>query len=73
MAWLIGVVALVAILVWFLSPRRRAEPAPEDDVSTPVDHEELAEAERELEDDRRAGPLDQEGSDPEDDWGPGTA
>ena len=70
----IGVAALAAILWWLFAPRRqRATPAPEDDVTTPIDREELEEAERELRQDPRPRSLDQGiDDDDEDDWGPGT-
>jgi hypothetical protein len=69
----IGVAALVAVLWWLFVPRRqRAAPAPEDDVTTPIDREELEEAERELEQDPRPRSLEQGLDDDEDDWGPGT-
>jgi len=69
----IGVAALLAVLWWLFAPRRRrATPAPEDDVTTPIDREELEEAERELRQDPRPRGLDQGFDDDEDDWGPGT-
>jgi len=73
-AGLIGLAALAAVVFWlFGRSHRRARPAPEDDVATPVDEALLAEAERELEEDPEAGPL-QDGLEDEaaDDWGPGT-
>lgn len=70
MAGLIGALVLIAIAFWLLGrPRRRAPPAPEDDVGTPLDEGELAEAERELADNPGARPI---GDEDEDDWGPGT-
>ena len=49
MTTLIALAALAAILLWLFTPlRRRRTPAPEDDVSTPLDREELEAAEREL-------------------------
>lgn len=73
MASLIGLVALVAVLVWLLGPaRRRRTPAPEDDVASPVDQAELEEAEAGLRDDPRARPVEDGFDDDEDDWGPGT-
>ncbi|HEV8597846.1 MAG TPA: hypothetical protein VGQ69_00640 [Gemmatimonadales bacterium] len=66
--WL-GVAVLCALLVRIFIPLRRAIPAPEDDVATPIDKAELAEAERELESD--PDPRSLEHADHEDDWGPG--
>jgi len=67
----IGVAVLGALLVWLFLPSRRPLPAPEDDVETSIDQEELAEAERELEDDPGARPLERGLDDDQDDWGPG--
>jgi hypothetical protein len=67
----IGVAVLGALLVWLFIPRRRGMPAPEDDVRTPIDQEELDEAERELRGDPGARPLDRGMDDDQDDWGPG--
>ncbi len=64
---LLGLVAGVALLVWLISPRRRAPVAPEDDVTSPIDREALEEAERELARDPDAYDPDTA----EDDWGPG--
>ena len=69
----IGVAVLGALLVWLFLPRARPAPEPEDDVSTPIDHAELAQAERELKQDPRPRALEQGMEDEEDDWGPGTA
>ena len=65
--------ALLAVLVgWLFRPRpRRVTAAPEDDVSTPIDHAELEEAERELKHDPRARSLEEGVADDEEDWGPG--
>jgi hypothetical protein len=72
MAELLGVVAIVAVVVWLVSARRRPGPAPEDDVTTPVDQSELEAAERDLETDPRARPLHDGFEDEDaDDWGPG--
>jgi hypothetical protein len=72
MTELLGVVAIVAVVVWLVGARRRPGPAPEDDVTTPVDQRELEEAERDLEEDSKARPL-HDGFEAEDadDWGPG--
>jgi len=73
MSDIVMAVAVVAVLVWLLSGRRKArQRAPEDDPTTAVDHAELAEAERELADDPRPRPLDDGAEGDEDDWGPGT-
>jgi hypothetical protein len=72
MAELLGVVAIVAVVVWLLGSRRRPVPAPEDDVTSPVDHSELEAAERELGEDLKARPLHDGFEDEDaDDWGPG--
>lgn len=75
----IVIIALVAaFLVWLLGlGKGRAASAPEDDVATPVDEDELATAEREVRDDDSARPIgealkDAGGEDDDDDWGPGT-
>jgi hypothetical protein len=67
----IGVALLIALVWWLFLPRRRTARAPEDDVRSPIDRDELAEAERDLERDPRARPLEQGWDDEEDDWGPG--
>lgn len=74
--WIVGAFAL-AFLAWLLGigPRRPA-PAPEDDLTTPTDLDELHLAELEVRDDGTAKPIGEalageEGAD-EDDWGPGT-
>ena len=72
MGTLLTVAVILAFLAWLLFPRRRSMPAPEDDVASPIDKEELAAAERELSEDPGARPLDQASEDVEDDWGPGT-
>ncbi|MES2304134.1 MAG: hypothetical protein V4558_01430 [Gemmatimonadota bacterium] len=77
MSSLIAFAVLAAFLVWFLGlGKGRPVAAPEDDVVTPVDEDELEAAEREV---REAGarPInealaDEEGHD-DDDWGPGTS
>ena len=73
MSGLIALALVAALVVWLLAPGRRRRVAPEDDVGTPIDEDELAQAERELRDDRGARPL-RDGYDKEegDDWGPGT-
>jgi hypothetical protein len=68
---LLSTFAFVALLVWlFGGAGRRPTPAPEDDVTTPIDREALAEAERELHEDGGARPIGD--AIEEDDWGPGT-
>jgi len=72
----IGLAALVALLAWLmgLGRDRRAAP-PEDDVTTPVEEDELSAAERELREDASARPIHETAeSDPDDpdDWGPGS-
>jgi len=66
---LLGLVLVLALIVWVVRPRRPAFPAPEDDLTTPVDREELEAAERELLQDPT--PLSIEGEFDDDDWGPG--
>jgi hypothetical protein len=69
----IGVIALGALLVWLLGAgRRKTLPAPEDDVITPTDVDELDAAEREIRDDPDARPAADAVDDDEDDWGPGS-
>ncbi len=71
MVMVFGAVVVLALLAWvmgFGSPR--PAPAPEDDVTTPIDREALAEAERELHEDGGARPIGD--AIEEDDWGPGT-
>lgn len=71
MGSLLVVGLVVAVLVWLVrgGPTRRAVPAPEDDITTPIDRDELEAAERELADDAEARDVDAD----DDDWGPGTA
>lgn len=73
---ILGIAVLVAVLMWFLGfGRRPPVPAPEDDIATPLDRDELAEAEAELAEDPAARPiheaLGEDGQD--DDWGPGSS
>ncbi len=69
----IGVAALGALLLWLLGAGRRGNPvAPEDDMQTPTDVDELEEAEREVRDDPDARPAADAVDDDEDDWGPGS-
>lgn len=71
MAGIISLVVLGVLLYWLLGPRsRKHRPAPEDDVSTPIDKELLAEAEEDLARDARARALE-ETMDDDEDWGPG--
>lgn len=72
MTLFIGLAVLAALGIWLFLPQRRSMPAPEDDGKTPIDQEELAEAERQLEDDPGARPLEHGLDDDRDDWGPGT-
>lgn len=76
MGSLIGIVALVALLLWLLGVgKAQPVPAPEDDVVTPTDTDELAEAEAELAEDPQARPIHEamEGEDDDEDWGPGAS
>ena len=75
MGSLIGIAAMVAILLWLLGfGKARPGPAPEDDIDTPTNADELAEAEAELADDPSARPIHEamEGEDDDEDWGPGS-
>ena len=69
-----SVAVALALLFWLFRPvPRRGVPAPEDDVRTPIDRDELDAAEREVRRDRQAKSLgSQAEEDVEDDWGPGT-
>lgn len=72
MSFLIGIAVLAVLFVWltgFGRPKRIV--APEDDVTTPLDVDELTEAELDVRDDETARPIQEETDDP-DDWGPGT-
>ena len=72
MGTLIAVGLIVAFLLWLIGAGRRdREIAPEDDVETPLDRDELAEAEAELMEDAEARSIDEAMEDDED-WGPGT-
>ncbi|MFN0181297.1 MAG: hypothetical protein ACKVZ0_21020 [Gemmatimonadales bacterium] len=69
MGAIIAVAVSAAVLLWlFGGSRKRAAPAPEDDVTTAIDREELEAAERELAEDTEARDVD----DDQEDWGPGT-
>jgi hypothetical protein len=70
-AW-IGIVVIGLFLVWLLGLGKRRPIAPEDDVETLVDQDELADAEREIKDDPTAKPAADAVADDDDDWGPGT-
>ena len=71
----LGVAALVALFLWLVGfGRRTPVVAPEDDIETPLDADDLAEAERELAEDPEARPIhDAFDDDDDDDWGPGTS
>lgn len=71
MTMILLAVLLLAALAWLFGLGAPAPgPAPEDDVTTPIDRAALAEAERELHDDPGARPIGDELEDT--DWGPGT-
>ena len=73
MPTLLVVAFLVGIFLWLVLPRRKRTPAPEDDVTTPIDEAELAAAERQLAEDPEARSLGERAEEAaEDDWGPGT-
>ncbi len=72
MGTLIAVGLIVALLLWLMGAGRHDRPfAPEDDLETPIDRDELAEAEAELAEDSEAHEIDEALGD-DDDWGPGT-
>lgn len=76
MGSLIGIAAIMALLLWLLGVgKARPVPAPEDDVFTTIDTDELAEAEAELAEDPSARPIHEamEGEDDDEDWGPGSS
>lgn len=75
MGALIGLLALAALFAWLMGfGSRRAAPAPEDDIDSAPDHDELAAAEAELRQDRSARAIGEalEGEGDDDDWGPGS-
>ncbi|HEY4099987.1 MAG TPA: hypothetical protein VGM20_03825 [Gemmatimonadales bacterium] len=66
-------VALIgAFLIWLLGLGKGKPIAPEDDVDTPVDADELTEAERAVKDDPDARAAADAVDDDTDDWGPGS-
>jgi predicted small lipoprotein YifL len=75
MGALIGLLALAALFAWLMGfGSRRPAPLPEDDVETPADLDELAQAEAELRRDPQARSIGEalEGEGDDDDWGPGS-
>lgn len=78
MSSIIAFALVAAFLAWLLGfgGRKHAAPAPEDDIETPIDQDELTLAELEVRDDSSARSIadamkdEEEGDD--DDWGPGT-
>ncbi|MGH7582211.1 MAG: hypothetical protein ACREL5_03185 [Gemmatimonadales bacterium] len=68
----IGLILLAALTIWLLGVGKRRPVQPEDDVTTPIDNDELAEAEREIKDDPDAKPARDAVDDDDDDWGPGS-
>lgn len=68
----IGVAVIGALLVWLLGLGKRKPIAPEDDVDSPIDHDELVEAEREIKNDPTAKPAADAVDDDDEDWGPGS-
>jgi hypothetical protein len=76
MGSLIGIAAIGAFILWLIGfGRAKPIPAPEDDIFTSVDKDELAEAEAELAEDPAARPIHEamEGEDDDEDWGPGSS
>lgn len=75
MGALIGLIALAALFAWLMGfGSRRPAPAPEDDIDSAPDHDELAAAEAELRQDPSARSIGEalEGEGDDDDWGPGS-
>jgi hypothetical protein len=75
MGQLIGAAALFAVLAWLLGFGKRTRvAAPEDDTDTPLDADELAEAEADVMGEG-ARPINEALAEDEDDedWGPGTS
>jgi hypothetical protein len=68
----IGVIVIGAALVWLLGLGRRRSIAPEDDVNSSIDHDELAAAERDVRNDPDAKAAADAVDDDDDDWGPGS-
>lgn len=80
MGAMIGLAALAALFAWLMGfGSHRPTAAPEDDVETPIDVDELEQAELEMRDDRSAraigealaGEVTEDGEE-EEDWGPGS-
>ena len=74
MGLFIGLALLAALFLWLTGVGKApGHAAPEDDVDTPIDEDELSAAERDVRDDRSARPIqDADGNaDDDDDWGPG--
>jgi hypothetical protein len=70
----IGAVALAAVLAWLLGfGKRERMVAPEDDVETPTDVDELTEAEAEVMGEGARPITDAFDDDDDEDWGPGTS
>ena len=71
--WL-GIAAMAALLVWLLGIGKRQDNrvSPEDDVDTPINHDELEAAEREVRDDPDAKAAADAVDSDDDDWGPGS-
>ena len=68
----VGIALMVAFLAWMLGiGKRQDRRAVEDDVETPIDHDALAEAEREIQHDPDAKAAADAVDDSDDDWGPG--
>jgi hypothetical protein len=69
----IGLGVMAVLLIWLLGiGRRKPIVAPEDDVDSAVDHDELAEAEAAIKDDPDAKAAADAVADDDDDWGPGS-
>jgi len=69
----IGIALMVAFLAWMLGiGKRQDRRAAEDDMNTPIDHDELDAAERAVQHDPDAKAAADAMVDDDDDWGPGT-
>lgn len=73
MMGMIGLAAVIGLFLWLIGfGRRKRFVAPEDDIDTPLEIDELELAERELAEDEGARPIHEAFEDDDDDWGPGS-
>ena len=69
----VGIAAMGALLAWLLGiGKRQDRRAPEDDVDTPINTDELEAAERDVRDDPDARAAADAVDNDDDDWGPGS-